>query len=82
MLKKIISFKKRDIFNLTKDNLQKYFMELEPTYVHDGPTVKQLRTFKAKSLTPYEEQTHFAPIVEIGKDKYLPLEKVKDVIAS
>ncbi|MBU0580298.1 MAG: hypothetical protein KKA19_03885 [Candidatus Margulisbacteria bacterium] len=82
MYNKIISFSKKDIFNLTKENMQKYFMELDPLYIQDGPKVKKLRTFKAKSLTPYEEKTHFTPIVQIGENKYISIEKVQSIIAS
>lgn len=82
MLLKIISFGKEEILKVTKENLKKYFTELEPTYVQDGPKVKRLRTFVAKSFTEYQEKTDFSPVVEVGKDKYITIDKVKDMIAS
>ncbi len=71
------NFSKKDIYNITKDNLIKYFTELEPTYIEDGPAVKKLRTYIAKALTTFQEETDFSPIVEIGKGQFISIEKVK-----
>jgi hypothetical protein len=78
--KKKVSYKKKEIINLTKQSLQKYFIELEPLYFQDGAKVKQARTFQAKSLTPFEEQTNYSPIVEIARNKYITIDKMREAI--
>jgi len=77
---KIIDFKPEDVFFIKEPDLKKYFTELNELIVEFGTSVETLRTFKAKSLTPYEEKTNYEPIVQIGKEKFVPLSSLQGMI--
>jgi hypothetical protein len=70
---KVIDFKSENVLFIREKDIKRYFIELNEQLAEMGSELKTLRTFKAKSLTRFEKKTNFEPIVQVAKEKYVPL---------
>jgi hypothetical protein len=77
MPKKMTDFSKKDIVEITRDNINEAFVRIEPTRVYNGKEIRECDTYVPKALTEFAEMFDYGPVVEVAEGKFVPIDKIK-----